>query len=306
MQKNETLTFKLAKLMIAVSWADGKIDDSEIKALKELLFSLPELDAREWAELEIYIDSPVDEAERGMLLEDVLAALNSSSEKDNVLQTIEALIAIDGNVSEEEKTVFNELKTAIESKQTGVLGLFSQLTNGVLKKKREIGKDIVLREQQLEDFIRNKILYDFKRNYPELTRISDEQLKKLSSASALLGRVAAVDDDFSQKERDTLVSVLISDWNLTEPEAVLLTEIVRRRVMEGVDYHYLTHSFFEKTTVEERKQFIKCLFKMANASEKTSYEEIEEIRTIANCLKISHYDFIDAKLTISDVDRNDL
>ncbi|MFH1300418.1 MAG: TerB family tellurite resistance protein [Planctomycetota bacterium] len=304
--KTDTLPFRLAKLMIAVAWADGTIDTSEINALKDVLFSLPELDAREWAELEIYMDSPVDESERGILLEDVLASLRSTSEKNKVLQTIEALIAIDGNVSEEEKTVFNELKAAIESKQTGALGLFSQLTSGVLKKKREKEKEILLREEQLEDFIRNKVLYDFRRNYPELTRISDEQLKKLCSASVLLGRVAVIDDDFSRKERDTLVSLLISDWNLTEPEAVLLTEIVHRRVMEGVDYHYLTHSFFEQTTVEERKQFIKCLFKMANASEKTSYEEIEEIRTIANCLKISHSDFIDAKLTISDVDRNGL
>jgi len=38
-QKTETLTFKLAKLMIAVSWADGKIDNSEVNALKELLFN---------------------------------------------------------------------------------------------------------------------------------------------------------------------------------------------------------------------------------------------------------------------------
>ncbi|MCK4966609.1 TerB family tellurite resistance protein, partial [bacterium] len=192
MQKTNTLTFKLAKLMIAVSWADGEIENSEVDALKELLFSLPELDAREWAELEIYMDSPVDESERNILLEDVLAALRNTSEKNQVLQTIETLIAIDGNVSEEEKTDFSELKAAIESKQTGVLGLFSQLTGGVLKKKREIGKDIVLREQQLEDFIRNKILYDFRRKYPELTRISDEQLKKLCSASALLGRVAFI------------------------------------------------------------------------------------------------------------------
>ena len=64
MQKTGTLTFKLAKLMIAVSWADGKIDNSEVNALKELLFSLPELDAKEWAELEIYMDSPVVESER--------------------------------------------------------------------------------------------------------------------------------------------------------------------------------------------------------------------------------------------------
>jgi len=305
-QKTETLTFKLAKLMIAVSWADGRIDNSEVNALKELLFSLPELDAREWAELEIYMDSPVDESEREILLEDVLAALRNTSEKEQVLQTIETLIAIDGKISEEEKTIFNELKTAIESKQTGVLGLLSQLTGGVLKKKREIGKDIMLREQQLEDFIRNKILYDFRRKYPELTGISEEQLKKLCSASALLGRVAFVDGDFSQKEFEILVSLLISEWNLTEPDANLLAEIVHRRVMEGVDYHYLTHSFFEQTTPEERKHFIKCLFQMANASEKTSNEEIEEIRSIAKSLKIDHSDFIDAKLTISDIDRNGL
>ena len=306
MQKAQTLTFKLAKLMIAVSWADGKIDNSEINALKELLFSLPELNDREWAELEIYMDSPVDESERKMLLEDVLAALRNTSEKNQVLQTIEDLIAIDGDVSEEEKTIFNELKTAIESRQTGMIGLFSRLTGEVLKKKIEKGQETVQREQQLEDFIRNKILYDFKRNFPELTRISEEQLKKLCSAAALLGRVAAIDNDFSQKERETLVSVLISDWDLSEPEATLLAEIVDRRVMEEIDYHYLTLSFFEHTTPEERKQFIQCLFKMANASEKTSNEEIEEIRAIARSLKVSHSDFIDAKLTIPDIDRSGL
>ncbi len=306
MQTTETLTFKLAKLMIAVSWADGKIDNSEVNALKELLFSLPELDAREWAELEIYMDSPVDESERNLLLDNVLSALRNTSEKNRILQTIEALIAVDGNVSDEERAIFSGLKTAIESKQTGVLGLFSQLTRGILKKKRDKEKDLVLREQQLEDFIRNKVLYDFRRKYPELTDISEEQLKKLSSASALLGRVAFVDGDFSPKELETLVSLLISEWNLTEPDANLLAEIVRRRVMEGVDYHYLTHSFFEQTTSEERKHFIKCLFKMANASEKTSNEEIEEIRSIANSLKIDHSDFIDAKLTIPDKDRKGL
>ena len=306
MQKTNTLTFKLAKLMIAVSWADGKIDNAEVNALKEVLFSLPELDAREWAELEIYMDSPVDESERELLLENVLEALGSTSEKMQVVRTIETLIASDGDVSEEDKAVFNELKAAIKSKQTGMLGLLSQLTGGVLKKKRERGKDRVLRERHLEDFIRNKVLYDVKRNYPGIIRIPEEQFKKLCSASALLGRVAFVDDDFSQKEFETLVSLLMTEWNLTEPDANLLAEIVRRRVMEGVDYHYITHTFFEQTTPEERKDFIKCLFQMANASEKTSSEEIEEIRTIAHSLKIEHADFIDAKLTIPDKDRNGL
>ena len=306
MEKTDTLSFKLAKLMIAVAWADGVLDNSEVNALKDVLFSLPDLDAREWAELEIYMDSPVDESERELLFGDVLSSLRSASDKNRVLNTIEALIAVDGNVSREERALFSELRTALKSQQTGVLGLFAQLTGGFVRKKREQEKDTVLRERHLEDFIRNKILYDFKRTHPELNQISDEHLKKLTSAAALLGRVAAADDDFSPQECEALVSVLISEWSLSEPEAALLAEIVQRRVMEGFDYHFVILSFFEQTTPEERVHFIKCLFRMANASERTSVEEIEEIRTIARGLKVSHSDFIDAKLTIPDRDRKGL
>jgi len=304
MKKTDTLSFKLAKLMIAVAWADGVLDNSEVNALKEVVFSLPDLDAREWAELEIYMDSPVDESERDLLLEDVLASLRSASDKNRVLRTIEALIAVDGNVSREERAIFSELKTAIKSRQTGALGLLSQLTGGIVKKKREKEKETALRERHLEDFIRNKILYDFKRTHPELNHISEEHLKKLTSAAALLGRVAAADNDFSPQEREELISVLVSEWNLSEPEAALLAEIVQRRVMEGIDYHFVALSFFKQTTPDERASFIKCLFQMANVSEGTSSQEIEEIRTIANSLKVSHSDFIDAKLTIPDRDRN--
>ena len=306
MKKTDTLSFKLGKLMIAVSWADGVIDDSEINALKDVLFSLPDLDAREWAELEIYMESPVNKFERDLLLEDVLASVRNPSDRNRVLRTIEALIAVDGNVSSEERAIFSELKTALKSKQTGVLGLITQLTGGFVKKKRAQEKETVRRERHLEDFIRNKILYDFKRSHPELAHISEGHLRKLTSAAALLGRVAAADNDFSPQEHEALISVLISEWDLSEPEAALLAEIVQRRVMDGIDYHYVALGFFEQTTPEERSHFIKCLFQMANVSDRTSSEEIEEIRMIANSLKVSHSDFIDAKLTIPDSDRNGL
>jgi uncharacterized tellurite resistance protein B-like protein len=306
MQTTETLTFKLAKLIIAVSWADGDFHTSELNALKNLLFSLPELTAREWAELEIYMDSPIKESERKMLLNDVIAAIRNRSDKEMVLQTMEMLLEADGNVSESEQAVFNELKKAIESKPTGLLGLFSHLTEGILKKRMNTEKEARTRENQLEDFIRNKILYDLKMNHPRFSQIPESHLKKLCSAAALLGRVAVTDEDFSQSEQSAIISVLVSEWSLTESEARVLTEIVQNRVTDGIDYHYLTHSFFEQTTSEERSQFIKCLFQIANASGKTSFHEIEEIRKIAKYLKVSHSDFIEAKLTIPRVDRNGL
>jgi uncharacterized tellurite resistance protein B-like protein len=65
-----------------------------------------------------------------------------------------------------------------------------------------------------------------------------------------------------------------------------------------MDYYRLTREFFTSTTGEERSQFLKVLFSVANADGFVSVKEIEEIRAIANSLRLTHKQFIDAKLTI--------
>jgi uncharacterized tellurite resistance protein B-like protein len=302
----ETLTFKLAKLMIAVAWIDGTLDIAELNALKSLLLAIPKMTGREWAKLEIFIDSPISEAERKLLMNDMIDAIRNTSDKTLVLETLETLIAIDGNVTLMEQEFFSELKKAVESKRTGFSKLFSNLTGNILRKRTKKEKKALTRENQLEDFVRNKILYDLKRECPTLSQIPESHLKKFCSAAALLGRVANIDDCFSQHEQGAIASVLMSVWGLADSEAKLLTEIVRNRVAEGIDYYYLTRCFYEQTTIKERRRFIKSLFTIANASEQTSLNEIEEIRKIAKLLKVSHADFIEAKLTIPREDRKGL
>ena len=52
------------------------------------------------------------------------------------------------------------------------------------------------------------------------------------------------------------------------------------------------------TTNEERRHFLGALFAVAGADDKASYEEIEQIRLIALGLKLSHQEFIDAKMKL--------
>jgi len=49
---------------------------------------------------------------------------------------------------------------------------------------------------------------------------------------------------------------------------------------------------------DERVRFMDVLFAVADGDGRVSHEEIEEIRTIANVQKLSHKQFIDAKLKI--------
>ena len=119
MSHRSELQFNLAKLVIAVAWVDGGLDHEEVNALKDLAFSLTELSESEWAKLEIYIDSPVGDEERQALLDNVLDLVQSSSDKEFVLVTLEELLSADQIITKEEELVFKELRDAILEKKNG-------------------------------------------------------------------------------------------------------------------------------------------------------------------------------------------
>jgi uncharacterized membrane protein YebE (DUF533 family) len=66
MAKNarKDLIMTLAKALIAAAWSDGEISLDERNCLKELLFNLRELTARDWASLEIYMAAPLEVEEK--------------------------------------------------------------------------------------------------------------------------------------------------------------------------------------------------------------------------------------------------
>ena len=85
-----------------------------------------------------------------------------------------------------------------------------------------------------------------------------------------------------------------------------MAEISHHRIFRGLDSVRLVKRFKELTTRIERKEFLHCLFEVANAANQTSFEEIEKIRSIVKGMDLSHQDFLDAKQVISPEDRKGL
>ena len=54
----------LGKLMIGIAWIDGRLEQNEINALKELLFLLPDISGEDWMQLELYMTHAVSDTER--------------------------------------------------------------------------------------------------------------------------------------------------------------------------------------------------------------------------------------------------
>jgi uncharacterized tellurite resistance protein B-like protein len=295
------LILTLAKVIIAAAWADGKVSYEEINCLKDLLFRIPELNANDWASLEIYIDSPIGPEERERLLEELQLALRSQSDKKLALSALDDLIRADGEITQEEAKVAEEIKSAIQSAGVGILGGMGKLITGPIHRRSQALENSPNREAFLDDFIKNRVFYSVKRRLDESELridVPDDDLWKLSLAGGLMARVAYVDRDVTEGEFDTMLDSLQRNWGLPKGAAAIVAQVAISAVGENMDYYRMAREFFSCTTEQERVRFLDVLFAVANGDGMVSHEEIEQIRHIAMHLKLTHKQFIEAKIKI--------
>lgn len=294
----------LAKVLIATAWADGQLQNEEINSLKDLIFSMEEMVAEDWAALEIYMDSPIDEAERAQLTARLTGRIENPDERSFVIDTLERLIQADGVITEDEEAAFEEFKHATQQADTTLLSKLGGILKGAMGRRSQ-SLPPAARDVDVKDYIENTIYYQLKKEALEKgfeMDLPQEKIRQLCLAAGLLAMVANVDGVISDAEKDAIRQILTAAWQLSNDEAAVVAEICFYRTIKGMDYFRLTRGFFECTNIDNRRSFLACLFKVANASEKTSHDEIEQIRRISRSLKLDHKDFIAAKLTISDED----
>jgi len=300
---------ELGKLFIAAAWADGTLSTTEINGLKELLFQLPDISGEEWMELELYMASPVGEAERQRLLERVLGRMGSAADKALALETLEKLIPTGTSEREQQTEVVKQLRGDLEQGSGGFLDHLRRPFRQMLNLRGQHYSDERDRESRLEDFIKNTIYFQVTmelRDRGITFDLPDIDIRKLCLAAGLMARVAGVDHVVSSEETTVMSKVLQRHWTLTEDQAQLVAEISHHRIFRGLDSVRLVKRFKELTKRKERKEFLHCLFEVANAADQTSFEEIEEIRGIAQGMDLSHQDFLDAKLAVPREDRKGL
>ena len=291
----------LGKVIIAAAWVDGEVAHDELNCLKDLLFRLPGLTGREWATLEMYIESPVGASERARLLEQLQEEMRSTRDRDLALKALDDLAMADGVVTEEERAIISEMKSQIEHANVGLFGQLGRVVRGSMQRRDAALANAPNREEHFEDFIKNKVYYAVQRRLVSddaILDIRDDRLRKLCLAGGLMARVANVDLEVTDDEFAAISEALQAGWGIDREEATFVTEVAVSEIGPDMDYYRLSRGFFNATTIEERIQFMKVLFSVADADGFVSSEEIEEIRTIANGLHLTHKQFINGKLTI--------
>lgn len=297
----ERMIMSLAKVLIAAAWADGEISNEEVNSLKDLLFRLPEMTSNDWARLDMYIESPVNEAERASLVDELKEALTTPADRALALDYLDQLVSTDGKVGPDELEAVGDIKATIEEVNTSIFGQFGRLLRGPVLRRSQAVALSTNRESDFEDFLRNRVFYHVRRRLEtsgDKLEVSDTTLRKLCLAGGLMARVAFVDRDFTEDELRTIGEVLQEDWGISKTEATIVTEVAVSEIGKTLDYYRMTRQFFNLTSETERLAFLDVLFTIAASDGRASHEEIEEIRMISNVLKLTHQQFIQAKLKL--------
>jgi uncharacterized tellurite resistance protein B-like protein len=293
---SESLILALAKVLIAAAWADGDLLHEEVNSMKDLLWRLPQLSARQWASLQMYIEAPVDEAERARLVADLQYALRSPDDRELALHTLDEMVHADGEVTDEEEQVAGEIREALEAVD---VGLFSRLVKGMARRRTEAVAGAPNREAHLDDYIQNKVYYGVRRRLAlgeAALDVAEETLRTLSLAGGMMAQVAQVHPDVTDSEVATMVDALKTHWHLTTDEAAFVAGVAISETATLLDRYRLARRFAEACSHEERVAFLDVLFAVSAADGDVSHEETEEIREISRWLKLSHDEFIGAKL----------
>jgi uncharacterized tellurite resistance protein B-like protein len=107
-----------------------------------------------------------------------------------------------------------------------------------------------------------------------------------------------VDAQILDVEQRAISRALRDHWQLDEPEADFVASVAVSEAASDLDNYRLSREFYEATSRQQRLQFLEVLFQVAAADGQASHQEIEDIRRIARTIKLSHKDFIEAKLTL--------
>ncbi len=299
------LIMKLAKVLIAAAWVDGEVSDEEMNELKRLLLRLRqtssgrgvELSGQQWAHLQMYMELPVDAAERARLVQELAQVLNSSDERRFVVQALRDLSAADGQVSKEEEVVLAEIEAALHEASKGHMGRLGRMFGGGKQDGATAGAPN--REQYFDDFLRNKVYYNLSQRgrmgEVELN-LSDAEQRKLGLAGGLAAKVAHIDGQVSDSERENLRRAIQRHWQLNDVAADFVVESALATVDETFDTVRMMTELAHSAGETERRQFLAALFALAGADGEVGLAEHEEIRFIARGLYLDHEAFIAAKL----------
>ena len=118
------------------------------------------------------------------------------------------------------------------------------------------------------------------------------------AACALLLEMANIDDEFSEKERAMILTILKDEYGISEENAKRLAEEAEKQRKASLDLWHFTRLINEHFSRDEKIRIVELLWRIVFVDGKLDGHEDYLVHSLADMLNLSHRDLIDAKLAV--------
>lgn len=134
----------------------------------------------------------------------------------------------------------------------------------------------------------------------EFSELEEKDCMILACLSALLARVAFVDMEITEDETEAMVEIIAENTQYPRHVAEEMVAIASQATGNLVDIenHLSVRPLNELLDQEEKGEVLKLLFRVAASDGKVENLESENIRIISKELRVTHRQFVEAKLTV--------
>jgi hypothetical protein len=132
--------------------------------------------------------------------------------------TLESLFQADGIISDEERTILEDIRKGVSDVSTGIVTRLSRMMKGAVGKRVQMYNTATQRDSNIDDYIKNTVYYELKSEIEKkgiTIELPEQKIKKLCLAGGLLARISAVDSEISDEERQSIKQVLSADWGMS-------------------------------------------------------------------------------------------
>ena len=118
---------------------------------------------------------------------------------------------------------------------------------------------------------------------------------------ALLIEMSNIDGEFSESEREGIISVLKKDYDLSDENAIALIEASNEELKGSIDLWQFTNLINQNYSMEEKLWIIETVWRIAYTDGKLDKHEDYLVHKLAKLLRLTHKQLIEAKLRVKEL-----
>jgi uncharacterized tellurite resistance protein B-like protein len=115
---------------------------------------------------------------------------------------------------------------------------------------------------------------------------------------ALLLEMSNIDGEFSELERENIISILKRDFDLSDEYAAALLEVSKEELKGSIDLWQFTNLINQNYSLEEKIWLIETVWDIVYTDGKLDKHEDYLVHKLAELLHLTHKQLIEAKLKV--------